>query len=328
MASTHSESVLSAQPATAEASIASTVTHTPASIASTVTNTPIQSTENHEIAIQPTPSLHISKRLSPAWEICEGCAQPESAYFNPSNSTIYVSNVNGEPSKKDGLGSISKFSTDGKLIKKDFVIGLNAPKGMRSANGKLYVADIDQVLVINEKSGKIERKIAFKGAQFLNDIAFDKRGNLYVSDTEGSAIYTWSARSGVKTLASGKHLECPNGLLVVGNSLIIASWGVMAPDWSTKVPGKLMAYDLKTEEMKVFTKKPIGNLDGLEKIDEDHFIVSDWVAGKVFIVSTSGEFEEILSGMKGSADLGWIPSKRLILVPRMNENLISAFRLK
>lgn len=276
----------------------------------------------------PTPTLHISSKLTPVWDACEGCAQPESAYFNPSNSFIYVSNVTGEPSKKDGLGSISKFSADGKLIKKDFVSGLNAPKGMRAAGGKLYVADIDQVLMINEKSGKIERKISFKGAKFLNDIAIDKRGNIYVSDTEGSAVYTWSARGGVKTLASGKYLECPNGLLVVGNSLIIASWGVMSPDWSTKVPGKLMAYDLKTEEIKVFTKQPMGNLDGLEKLDENHFLVSDWSAGKVFIVSTNGDFEEILSGMKGSADLGWIPSKRLLLVPRMNENLISAFRLK
>lgn len=280
----------------------------------------------------PAPSAPIGPTLNPRlktlWTNCEHCAQPESAYYSPTSGAIFISNVDGAPATKDSKGSIQKVSVDGKMLNGAFVTGLNAPKGIRSYNGKLFVADIDKLLIINEKSGKIEKKVPVPGAQFLNDVAIDKKGTVYISDTTGSAIYSWSPREGVKSLVSGKYLECPNGLSVDGKTLYIAAWGVMEPDWSTKVPGRLLAMDLKSLEVTVVTKEPLGNLDGLEILDSDHFLISDWVKGKVFSVSRKGEVEELLSGVTGAADLGWIASKKILLLPRMGDNLISAYSLQ
>ena len=43
---------------------------------------------------------------------------------------IYVSNVNGNPTEKDGNGYISKLYKSGKVCTNKFIEGLNAPKGM------------------------------------------------------------------------------------------------------------------------------------------------------------------------------------------------------
>src|SRR5436190_1914394 len=75
-----------------------------------------------------------AKESNPAkpglWTLDKGLAQPESAYFEPTTQSIYVSNVQGSPVEKDGQGYISKVSPDGKMVAEKWVDGLNAPKGM------------------------------------------------------------------------------------------------------------------------------------------------------------------------------------------------------
>ena len=67
---------------------------------------------------------------------------------------IYVSNVNGDPTAKDGNGYISKLYKSGEVCTNKFIEGLNAPKGMVIVNEVLYVTDIDKVLGFEVNSGK------------------------------------------------------------------------------------------------------------------------------------------------------------------------------
>ena len=68
---------------------------------------------------------------------------------------IYVSNVNGEANAADGNGYISKLSVQGEVQEKEWVTGLNAPKGLALHDGNLYVSDIDELVVIDTASGEI-----------------------------------------------------------------------------------------------------------------------------------------------------------------------------
>ena len=63
------------------------------------------------------------------WTLDKGLAQPESAYFEPTTQTIYVSNVVGSPGEKDGKGYISKVSPDGKMLTEKWVEGLERAQG-------------------------------------------------------------------------------------------------------------------------------------------------------------------------------------------------------
>ena len=65
------------------------------------------------------------------WQ-AEGLDEPESAVLDTSGGVLYVSNVNGDASAADGNGYISKLSLEGEILDKEWLTGLNAPKGLRS----------------------------------------------------------------------------------------------------------------------------------------------------------------------------------------------------
>jgi len=100
-----------------------------------------------------------------------GLKTPESALPDPTATFAYVSNINGKPLDKDGNGFISKVSLkDGKVLALEWAKGLDAPKGLALANGRLYVSDIDKLVEIDPESGKILARYDAPGSVFLNDV--------------------------------------------------------------------------------------------------------------------------------------------------------------
>ena len=85
----------------------------------------------------------------------EGLKAPESALLDEARGVLYVSNVNGNPTDKDGNGYISKLSPDGTVTQAEWVTGLDAPKGLALHDSTLYVSDIDKLVAIDVGSGKI-----------------------------------------------------------------------------------------------------------------------------------------------------------------------------
>ncbi len=258
----------------------------------------------------------------PVWEIREGLAQPESAYFDKSSKFLFISNVAGDSGARDGKGWIMKADLEGKVHGAQWVSGLNAPKGLRAHKDVLYVADIDDIVAVSIKTGVVLRRISAPGARMLNDVATDSQGNVYVSDTLGSRIYHMTPKGKVTVFAEGPELGSPNGLAVHQNELHVASWGY-TQDWTTKTAGKLYVLDLKSKAISRATN-PLGNLDGLELGPRGEWLVSDWVAGKVMRVTSQGA-EVLGRGFQGSADFGWVPDRKLLILPRMKENIVSAY---
>lgn len=259
------------------------------------------------------------------WE-ATGFQNPESALPDTETGTIYVSNVAGGPADRDGNGFISKLGLDGKIVAEKWVSGLDAPKGLALSGGKLFVADLDKLVEIDVASGNIVTRHEATGAKILNDVAADGQGQVYVSDWPGNAIWRLSGGTFEKWLESDK-LKNPNGLLVESGKLIVAAWGVMEADFSTKTPGNLLVVDLADKSISdLGNGKPVGNLDGIEPFDADSYIVSDWVGGKVFQITRSGDAKELLTLGQGSADLGYISASRTAIIPRMVDGKVVAYK--
>jgi DNA-binding beta-propeller fold protein YncE len=264
---------------------------------------------------------------APLWELA-GFENPESAFPDAEAGVIYVSNVAGTPTGKDGNGSISKVSLDGRMVAQKWVTGLDAPKGLALLGGKLYAADIDRLVEIDTKDGKVLARYDAAGAKFLNDVAADSAGNVYVSDMATNTIWRLSGGKLEAWLASEALLN-PNGLLVQGDTLVVAAWGRMTDGFATKVPGHLLAVSLADKSVKPLgSATPVGNLDGLEPLDKDTFLVSDWMNGKVFKIARSGEAKEILSLGQGAADLGYDAASKTAFIPQMKEGRLSAYRVE
>ncbi len=258
------------------------------------------------------------------WEV-KGLAQPESVVQDPATDSIYVSNIAGAIMQKDGNGFISKLRPDGTFIAREWVKGLNAPTGMALHERTLYVADVDELVEINVASGEIAKRHEAKGAIFLNDVAVDQDGTVYVSDTPMNTI--WRLKDGIfEPWLANDALNGPNGLLVQGDKLIVASFGKL-PDQGAPELGGLVAVDLKDQSVSKLRGDPIGNLDGLQALEPGLYLVTDWAAGGLYRVDAKGKAERLIKLNKGSADFVYFPDKKTVLVPIMLSNALVAYAL-
>ena len=159
--------------------------------------------------------------LRERWSTALDFKVPESVFFDTQAGCLYVSNINGGPGQKNGEGFLSKVDLSGQILELEWVKGLDAPKGMGVYGEELYVTDIDRVVVIDKNRGTILVVHSVPGAKFLNDIAVDRRGKVYISDSSGDAIYTLEGGRITKVLSGGRYLKGPNGLFWEGDALLI-----------------------------------------------------------------------------------------------------------
>ena len=251
---------------------------------------------------------------------------PESAYLDEASGYLFVSQIDGQPNEKDGKGRISKVGLDGSVVTADWFTAVNAPKGLRSFAGTLWVADLDEVIGIDIVSGKENARVKIDGAIFLNDVAVGADGTVYVSDMMANKIYAVKEAKAT-VFAEGEQLEYPNGLFAEGERLVVGGWGSKpAADFTTKVPGRLYALDLKTKQKTLITKQPLANIDGVEQEARGGYLVTDYLAGKLIQVSQSGESRVVRTFKPGLADHTFLYAQGDILIaPHMNENTVGAY---
>jgi sugar lactone lactonase YvrE len=260
------------------------------------------------------------------WE-AKGLAQPESVVVDPATGAIYVSNIVGAVMQKDGNGFIAKLNGDGEVVTRQWVKGLDAPTGLALHDRTLYVADVGQLVEINVASGEVLKRYPAAGATFLNDVAVDAEGTVYVSDTPTNTIWRLKDGSFEPWLANDK-LNGPNGLLVQGDTLIVASLGKIPSVGQKQELAGLSQISLKDQSVSpIGNGQPIGNLDGLELLQPGVYLVTDWAAGALYRVDAKGKAERLIDLNQGSADLTYLPAKKIVLIPMMLDNSLVAYRL-
>jgi hypothetical protein len=259
-------------------------------------------------------SSNAQHKLEKKWETDTLLKVPESVYFDAAKQVLYVSNIDGKSDEKDGKGSIGKVGLDGKIITTDWVTGLNAPKGMALVKNMLWVADLDELAVIDITTGKITKRIKVEGAKFLNDVTADTKGVVYVSDSRTLMVH--KVENGVVTTFLDK-LQGPNGLLVYNKDLYVLDKGALYKVGMGKVLEKL------ADGMDPST-------DGLENVTGNEFIVSCW-AGVIYYVKGDGTKELLLDTRdqkKNSADIGYDPKNKIVYVPTFFGNSVVAYQLQ
>ena len=238
-------------------------------------------------------------------------SQPESAYFYTSGSTdpgvYFISSTNG-----DDMGWVSKLAADGSMIDSRWATDLRNPMGMRVSGNRLWINNTTEVVGLNldNPSDRIVHPI--DGAISLNDLATDSSGHAYLSDTMNSRVVRVDLATGENSTYISTLPSSPNGVLVQGDRLYIASWGVMSDrpeeraEWITKTAGDLYWVSLKdsTKSRHIIVPE-LGNLDGVEIDQKGNIYVSDWESGKLYKIS-SGTKTVIGLGQygQGLADIG------------------------
>ena len=266
--------------------------------------------------------------LVPAWQTEAVFQQPESVVYDAKRDVLLVSNVNGNPNDANGLGYISQVSLSGEMVKQHWLDGLNAPKGLAIVGNRLYVADINELVEIDLKSNKILNRYLAPNAIFLNDVAADAQGNVYVSDMMTNTLHRL-ANGQFEIWLQDVRLEAPNGLLVEGKNLIVGSWGNMTDGFATDIVGHLKTINIKTKTIQSLgDASAVGNLDGVESDGDGGYFVTDWMNGKLLHITAEGISKTLIKLDQGSADHTVFLDKGLLIIPMMLTNDLITYRIK
>jgi sugar lactone lactonase YvrE len=259
--------------------------------------------------------LFAQHSVTKLWETDTLLKVPESVLFDADNKVLYASNIDGtDPWGKDGKGSIAKIGLDGKIIAVEWVTGLNAPKGLGIYRGKLYAADIDEIVVIDIKKAAIEKKIPIEGAQGLNDISVGSDGIVWVSDSKKNVIYR--VNNDISSVYV-QNLKGANGVLKRGNDFFIVDAGSVYKVNDDKTITKI------SEGME-------GGTDGIENFSGNDFLVTCW-QGALWYVHADGNKELLFDGKAektNTADIGFDPKTKIVYVPTFWRNSVIAFQVK
>ena len=238
-------------------------------------------------------------------------SQPESAYFYTSGSTdpgvYFISNTNG-----NDVGWVSKLAADGSMIDSRWATDLRHPMGMRVSGKRLWINNTTEIVGLNLDNPDDRIVHPIDGAISLNDLATDSSGHAYLSDSMNSRVVRVDLATGENSTYISTLPSSPNGVLVQGDRLYIASWGVMSDrpeeraEWITKTAGDLYWVSLKDSKKSRHIIVPeLGNLDGVEIDQKGNIYVSDWESGKLYKISSGAKMVVDLGQYgQGLADIG------------------------
>jgi sugar lactone lactonase YvrE len=150
----------------------------------------------------------------------EGFVGPEAVRYDPDQDVYFVGNWGSDrnPSKADNDGYISRMRPDGTVENLRFIAGgtggvtLHSPRGMYIVGDTLWAADFDAVRGFDRRTGKLLATVDFSKLDngFLNDVAADATGTIYVTDTGRNKVYR--VQGGPTVVVSDSALAGPNGI--------------------------------------------------------------------------------------------------------------------
>lgn len=238
---------------------------------------------------------------------------PESVLYDSVRKVLYVANMN-RIDGGDNTGFITKMDTDGTVIDLHWIDGLNEPRGMGIYENRLFATDMDRIIVIDIEKGELVESIPVEGAVFLNDLAIDKEGTVYFSDSRAGKLQYYKDGEIIDWFPEYPN---PNGLLDAGENIIVCAT-------SSK---EIRIVNKTTGEYEVIATGING--DGIEHSGiQDYYIVTEW-EGRMHLINND-TIQTVLDSSKekiNSADIGYNLDKKIIYVPTFFDNRVVAYTL-
>ena len=256
--------------------------------------------------------------LNQLWKSDTLLRTPESVQFDPQGKRLFVANMNKvNVENPDGDGFISVLSTDGKIKTLQWATGLNDPKGMGILKNSLFVADLKDLVEIDLKTGKILNRHAAVNSIMLNDVSVSPKGEVFVSDSRGHKLYRY-ADGKMELFLDDPNLQGPNGVFAEKDQLIVASAG----------SGNLWKMDYASKK---YTSWAMTNktADGILRYGDD-YLISCW-HGEVYYVKPDGKVWKLIDSKNpqvNTADFGYIPQTKTVLIPNFYKNTVTAYTIK
>ncbi len=262
------------------------------------------------------------------WFVRDGFVAPEAVRYDPDQDVYFVGNWGtGSASATDNNGYISRMRPDGQIETLKFIAGgtngvvLHAPRGMYIVGDTLWVADADAVRGFDRKTGAKLANVDFSGLDrgFLNDVAADATGTVYVTDTGRNKLYKVQGEGGPTLVVSDSALGSPNGITwdAANKRFIIVPYGG-AHSIRAWVPGTTTLTDVSTSTG--------AKWDGVEVLPGGRVLVSSQADSSVHVFEgTTGH--AIIHTQGAPADIAVDTKRNRVAVPVVALNHVEIYEL-
>ena len=263
--------------------------------------------------------------LTEAWRITDGLDRPESVVYDAQRDVLYVSNIRGGATDQDGDGFLTRVSVDGEMLDAEWVTGLDGPKGLALNGDRLYVSDIDELVEVDVETGEIVNRYPVTGAAFLNDVALDGSGSVYVTDTQTHRVHQL-VNGQMELWMESERVQSPNGLTFVDGSLLLAA-ADSASD-AARTTRYVRQVDPTTKELSMMSATvPEGSIDAIEADGRGGYFVSYWAEARVMHTSPGTEASLVAEETEGTADLDYVAEQEMLYLPVMTEGQLIAYQV-
>ena len=259
------------------------------------------------------------------WETPADFVTPESVQYDAARDVLYVTSFDqGFATRPSPSGFVSQLSLAGDVIERNWLTGLVGPCGMALDGDTLWIAERGNLVEADIPSGTIRTRHPIPRSVFLNDVACDGKGRVYVSDAHptapGNRVAVWRLAGGiVEPWIEDADFSRTNGLFVHGTELLVGCSGDCT----------LRAVDLETRRVRLVATLGGGIVDGVRVDGDGRYLVSLW-HGPTFRITPAGEPTEILNpGPDGRnvADFEFVDAERMLVVPTFTANRVRAYLL-
>ena len=239
-------------------------------------------------------------------------SSPESITYDTTGKRYFISNTSSSKIvQRDRQGNVTDFVTVGGSI-----------HGVTVYNGKVYVCNGTRVRGYDLISAAEVFNVLVSGSTFLNDLAIDNSGMIYVSDFTARRIYKVNSNNSDYWIYVPATTNQPNGLYVdsLRNRLLICCWGASAPIKAVSFADSLIANLITT---------PYSNCDGISLDRNDNVYVSTWGIQSVarYDINFINPPVIVASGLSNPADIYVNRKTDTLAVPNAGNSTVAFFHL-
>ncbi|WP_417486722.1 SMP-30/gluconolactonase/LRE family protein [Maricaulis sp.] len=252
----------------------------------------------------------------------ENVDRPEAVHVPVGSDWAYIGNQSGAGEETDppGQGYVSRLNLETGEWQARWADGFDDPLGIVSQDGLLYMVDAGRhVVALDTDSGEeLDRWTLDVDNTFLNDIAIDPDGRIWVTDTRGGRVFGL-VEGAWRTLFEGAPFTGANGIEYVdGWIYIVCSSGV----------GNLIRVQPDTLATELLLEGE-GSLDGVVTDGRGGLVLSDlrgrllhWSETAGLTVLDGFEDEDIMLN-----SIGGTPDGRFIFAPHWSSSQLSAYEI-
>lgn len=245
----------------------------------------------------------ITDSIQLVWSCSAPFEKVESIVYDSQRACVYVSNGKDYGVGQDGF--ISKVSMQGELMDLKWIENLNRPTGMAIHEDRLYVVDVNALLMIDPNSASVVDRIEVPIQYGINDVAIGEDGDVFVTASAIHAVLELTEQGLEIWAQDEEHLQWANGIQALPKHLLVGG-------------EHLVLLNVAKKSIETLTMAPkVRDFEGVNQLATQTFFVSTVENSALYLIQNE-KSTLLLEPDAYFGDLEYLPDQKKLIIPQGN----------